>query len=134
MTALSHPFTRHTLLPAALVVLAAAVSGCASPSGANGPPAGTAEYVGDLHGIQARAKVSFEPLREYTLMAGEIRSRVARYSFTADIVGTSGYGEMLDQVRNERFKVKIDLTRDGFTVTSNPFGPGTPSTYHFTKQ
>jgi hypothetical protein len=78
--------------------------------------------------------VSFERLREYTLMAGEVRSPAGYYTFTADLVGTSGYGEMLDHGQNQRFKVKIDLTQGGFTLTSNPFGPGTPTAYHFRKQ
>lgn len=37
----------------------------------------TASYVANLHGLQANAQVSFEPLREFTIMAREIRSSVA---------------------------------------------------------
>ena len=95
---------------------------------------GNGNYVGDLHGSKAVANVSFEPLREYTIMSGEIRSNEAYYTFTADIVGTSGYGDILDHRDGSRFQIKIDITSDGFTLTSNPLGPGTPTSYRFVKQ
>ena len=91
-------------------------------------------YAGDIHGAKAIANVSFEPLREYTIMSGEIRSNNFRYTFTADIVGTSGYGTIVDHTENTRFQIKIDLTRNGFNLTSNPMGPGTPTTYNFVRQ
>jgi len=92
------------------------------------------DYVGDIDGTRAVANVSFEPLREYTVMAGEIRGSNFYYTFKADIVGESGYGDILDHSDNSRFRIKIDLTSDGFTLTSNPFGPGTPTTYYFRRQ
>lgn len=95
---------------------------------------GNGNYVGDLNGSRAVANVSFEPLREYTIMAGEIRSNEAYYTFTADIVGTSGYGDILDHADGSRFRIKIDLMADGFILTSNPLGPGTPTSYRFVKQ
>jgi hypothetical protein len=91
-------------------------------------------YVGDINGAQAVANVSFEPLREYTIMAGEIRSNNFYYTFKADIVGESGYGDILDHSDNSRFRIKIDLTSDGFVLTSNPLGPGNPTTYYFRRQ
>jgi Ca2+-binding RTX toxin-like protein len=103
------------------------------------PPGGSsgvenANYVGDIGGASASASVSFEPLPEYTLMAGEVRSGGFVYTFTADLVGSAGYGDMLDHQDNARFRIHIELTQDGFTLTSNPLGPGTPTRYFFTRQ
>jgi|GEM_PF-2876439 len=103
-----------------------------SPNGNQGTPSGS--YVGNINGAEAVANVSFEPLREYTIMSGEIRSSNFYYTFTADIVGSSGYGDITSHNDNERFRIKIDLTQDGFILTSNPFGPGTPSSYKFVRR
>jgi hypothetical protein len=132
------PFTRRNYLSAAVLVVLAAVSqGCDARGGGpgtQGTGTQTSEYSGDIHGVTARVQVSFERLRNYTLMAGEVRTNVSHYAFTADIVGSAGYGQMLDRLRNQRFQIKVELTRGGFKLTSNPFGPGTPSTYYFAKR
>lgn len=88
----------------------------------------------NIHGAPAVAIVSIEPLPNFTLVAGEVRSGAAVYSFKADIVGTSGFGEMLDFATNQRFQIRIDATANGFALTSNPLGPGQPSTYFFSRQ
>src|SRR5437764_13271206 len=122
--------TRKLLLPA-LALLAALAWGVALPDRlqAQPPRVWLVNYVADIHGARADARVSYEPLREYTLMGGEIRSNGIYYTFTADLVGASGFGDMVNHTHNERFRVKIDLTREGLNLTTNPFGPGTPTTY-----
>lgn len=96
-----------------------------------GPQVITLRYVGDIHGARAQAVVSFERLPEFVLMAGRIQSGSYTYSFKADIVGNAGYGDMLDHSQQTRFRIHIQLTATGFALTSNPFGPGAPTTYHF---
>jgi hypothetical protein len=107
---------------------------CCPPGVPSSPPVQTASYRGSIHGAPATASVSFEPLKESTLMSGEIRSAQYRYTFTADLFGSSGYGDMVAHADNSRFRIKIDLTTDGFQLTSNPQGPGTPSTYSFVRE
>jgi hypothetical protein len=118
----------------ALTLGAAAITMPTTAEAGKGPVQNVT-YVGDLHGARATAKVSYEPLREYTLMGGEIRSvGGSLYTFTADLVGNSGYATVVDHRDNVRFLARIDLTREGFSLTSNPFGPGMPTTYYFRKQ
>lgn len=107
---------------------------CKNPSVSRNNPFQNGNYVGNINGAEAIARVTFEPLREYTIMSGEILSNNFRYTFTADIVGTSGYGDIVDHKENTRFRIKIDLTQNGFNLTSNPLGPGTPTTYNFIRQ
>jgi hypothetical protein len=92
------------------------------------------DYVGTINGAQAVARVSFEPLREYTIMSGEIRSNKFYYTFTSDIVGTEGYGDIVDHQQNTRFRIKIELTQNGFVLTANPLGPGNPTVYNFVRK
>ncbi len=94
----------------------------------------TANYVGDIQGAPAFATVSFEQLRDYVLMSGQIQSGQFFYTFSAELVGASGFGEMVSQVEGTRFQIKIDLTPMGFALTSNPLGPGMPTTYYFTRK
>jgi hypothetical protein len=93
----------------------------------------TYRYMGNIHGAQAIAQISFEPLRDFTVMAGRIQSGPYVYTFRADIVGRSGYGDMLDHYTQSRFRIRIDLDQSAstFALTSNPFGPGRPTTYYF---
>ena len=88
-------------------------------------------YTADLQGMPASAQVSFEPLREYVLMSGVITSRVARYTFTANITGSEGFGSMLDHSTGDRIRIKIVVRNNGsnFTIILNPFGGAT--SYHF---
>lgn len=118
----------------ALILIILPLLACKIPRAARNQPFQNGNYVGDIHGARAIARVTFEPLREYTIMAGEIRSNNFYYTFTADIVGTSGYGDIVDHNENTRFRIKIDMTQNGFDMTSNPLGPGTPTTYHFVRQ
>jgi hypothetical protein len=91
---------------------------------------GVFNLVGDLGGLQANARVSIELLPEYAVMAGDIQSANAYYTFTSDIVGTSGYGDMTDGYTGERFRVHFELYAEGFILTSNPLQ--SPTNYIFT--
>ena len=93
----------------------------------------TMRFVGDINGARADAVVTFEQLRDYVLMSGEIQSKSFKYTFTADIYGDSGFGEIVSHSENTRFRIKIQYITNGFALTSNPLGPGTPSTYYFKK-
>jgi hypothetical protein len=117
-----------------LILIILPLLACRPPNTAKNRTFQNGNFVGDINGARAVAKVSFEPLREYTIMSGEIRSNNFYYTFTADIVGTSGYGDIVDHSENTRFRIKIDITQNGFNLTSNPLGPGTPTTYYFVKQ
>jgi hypothetical protein len=117
-----------------LILIILPLLACRVPNTSRSRTFQNGNYVGDVHGAKAFASVTFEPLREYTIMAGEIRSNNFYYTFTADIVGTSGYGDIVDHNENTRFRIKIDITQNGFTLTSNPLGPGTPTTYYFVRQ
>jgi hypothetical protein len=97
-------------------------------------PVASMHYAGNIHGAPALAMVSFERLPEYVLMAGQIRSGQYMYTFRADLVGASGFGEMLSLMEGTRFQIRIDITGAGFALTSNPFGPGQPSTYFFARR
>jgi len=90
----------------------------------------TNTYVGDLHGAQATARLVIEPLPNYTYVEGEISSDFAYYTFTAEIIGDRGWGDMLDHLTLERFRVQFDVAPNGFYLTSNPFLA--PTTYIFT--
>lgn len=118
----------------ALCLILLPILACKKPGVTTNNPYQNGNYIGDINGAEAVARVTFEPLREYTIMSGEIRSNNFRYTFTADIVGTSGYGDIVDHNENTRFRIKIDLTRNGFNLTSNPLGPGTPTTYTFVRR
>jgi hypothetical protein len=113
--------------------VAVLVSVCliAAAAHAAAAPVVTARYVGNINGARATAVVSFERLPEYTVMAGRIQSGRYVYTFRADIVGAAGYGEIVSHAENTRFQIYIQLTQTGFALTSNPLGPGTPTTYHF---
>ena len=77
--------------------------------------------VGNLAGVRADALVSFERLPKYVVMAGRIRSRTAAYSFQVDLVGSSGYGTILDHSNRARWRIRVQLVRGGFILISNPF-------------
>jgi hypothetical protein len=82
-------------------------------------------FSADLHGLPAVATVEFEQLYSYTVMAGEISSAQASYSFSADIYGDGGYGDMVDRVAGGSFRIQIqNLSEAGFVLIANPFqGP-----------
>lgn len=118
------------LLPAAIVL-----SSCKPEDPlTNGTGGNAITYVGTINGARATARVSFEPLPHYTIMAGDITSSQFYYTFSADIVGNSGYGDMLLHADNSRFLARFDVSGNGFTLTSNPFGPGNPTSYDFVRQ
>lgn len=91
----------------------------------------TLKYVGELNGLRAGAVVSFEALPDYVLVAGRIQSAAASYAFGCDLYGDTGYGTIVDLGNGTRWQIKVQVFRDGFALTSNPFGPGRPSTYLF---
>ena len=74
-------------------------------------------YVGNLHGLQATARVQVEQLREVTYVGGEITSQTAHYLFKADLWGERGWGDMIDMYSNERFRIQIDVLPGGFILT-----------------
>ncbi len=105
-----------------------------TPQGDGNTEIPSGNYVGNINGAEAIANVSFEDLRDYTIMAGEIRSSKFYYTFRADIVGSSGYGDVVYHNENIRFQIKIDLTPDGFILTSNPLGPNESASYKFVRR
>ncbi len=102
-------------------------------SAVHAAPILTVKYVGNINGARADATITYEKVFEYVVMAGRIQSGQYIYSFKADIVGASGYGDMLDHSTQSRFRIHIQFTQDGFVLTSNPFGPGYPTRYYFKK-
>jgi hypothetical protein len=95
------------------------------------PRAQTARYVGTINRARADALLSFEKMRDYTLVSGQIKSARFTYSFTADVYGESGFGTMTDRAAGTRFPIKLIFSQAGFTLISNPLGPGTPTPYEF---
>lgn len=93
----------------------------------------TVRYAGDVNGAKAYATVTYERVYDYVVMAGRVQGGQYVYTFKAEIVGTAGYGDMLDHSTQSRFRIHIQHTNDGFVLTANPFGPGTPSKYYFKK-
>jgi hypothetical protein len=112
---------------------------------AQAQPAGnviTWTFQGDIEGVVSQAAVSFEQLPrigvtpsptnaagiwvetvgQYLLLAGEIANTYARYAFTAELSnGVWGYGDMVDMVSGARFRIRLDLTPEGFILSTNPF-------------
>lgn len=87
------------------------------------------QFVSDFNEVPAIATVSYEELPEYAVFSGRIESNGYVYSFTSDIVGQGGYGDLLDQTDNETMRIQVELYRDGFNLTINPFGD--PVSYFF---
>jgi len=96
-------------------------------------PVVTVKYVGEINGAKAFATITYEKVFDYVVMAGRIQSGQYVYTFKADIVGTAGYGDLLDHSTQSRLRIHIQHTNDGFVLTANPFGPGAPSKYYFKK-
>jgi hypothetical protein len=94
-------------------------------------PVLTAQYVGNINGARADAALSFERVYHYTVVAGKIQSNGLTYTFTADVVGDTGYGTITDHAAGTRFQIRVVFFNNGFRLTSNPFGPGDPSNYDF---
>ena len=107
-----------------LVLLATAV---------HAAPVLAVKYVGEINGAKAFATITYEKVFDYVVMAGRIQSGQYVYTFKADIVGTAGYGDLLDHSTQSRLRIHIQHTNDGFVLTANPFGPGAPSKYYFKK-
>jgi hypothetical protein len=61
---------------------------------------------------------------------GQIYSGQFVYTFNADIVGNSGFGQMLSHAEGTEFRVKI-VAGNGFALTSNPLS--TPTTHYFSR-
>src|SRR5215510_11125381 len=91
----------------------------------------TVNFVGNLHGIEVVATMGFEQLYNYVLMVGQIRSSRTAYMLHVDLVDTSGFGEAVCLADGQRIPIRIDMMPAGFALTSNPFGPGMPTTYYF---
>ncbi len=100
-------------------------------------------FVGDIGGVQAVATVqwstepSFDPRspilgETYIQVAGEIQSGQFYYTFTAELYGPTGYGDMLDHYDGASFRIQLDVMTDGFYLTANPFGD--PAIYAFACQ
>jgi hypothetical protein len=65
-------------------------------------------------------------------MAGEITSGTSDYVFSAEITGSSGYGELV-LLPGGSVLIKIDLIPTGFIMTVDPYGEyGEPTVYVFT--
>src|SRR5262245_36944511 len=89
-------------------------------------------YMGDIGGAPAIAQVSYEPLRDHALFSGEIRKGPYVYTFTSEIVGDGGYGDMLNQASGERFRIAIlNLSAGGFMLIANPFEGTGQTAYYF---
>lgn len=80
------------------------------------------QFVGNLQGMQAVATVEFEQLHNYVLMEGDVKSQNGNYAFSADIYGDGGYGDMVDRMTGERFRIQIqNLAPAGFALVVNPY-------------
>jgi uncharacterized protein (DUF433 family) len=114
--------------------IVSAIAGLAAvltPSAAVARSVQTARYIGKINGARADAVLSFEQMREYKLVSGQIKSGRFTYGFTSDVYGESGFGTMTDHSAGTRFQIKVVFSQGGFRLISNPLGPGTPSTYDF---
>ena len=128
-----------------LLAAALAARGCIPPAGADDPTMTSASrdqlvqsdvlygtYMGDIGGAPAIAQVSYEPLRDHALFSGEIRKGPYLYTFTSEIVGDGGYGDMLDHASGERFRIAIsNLSAGGFMLIANPFEGTGQTAYYF---
>jgi hypothetical protein len=113
------------LLLSFVVLTGADGGGC---GGGEGPPlerGGERSYVTELNGLPAVATLTFEPLVTHTRVDGIIESSTARYVLGADVVGESGYGDMVDVGLNERMRIHLAFSTDGFRLTVNPLGGAT---------
>ncbi len=130
----TQPFAR--IPPALLLVLQISL--------ASAQPAGnvvTWTFQGDIEGVQTQVVVSFEQLPrigvtpsttaagiwvetigQYLLLAGQATNAYANYLFQAELSnGVWGYGEMVDTLTGERFRIRLDLIPEGFILSTNPF-------------
>ncbi len=99
-------------------------------------------FQGDIEGVQTQVAVSFEQLPrigvtpstttaagiwvetigQYLLLAGQATNAYANYLFQAELSnGVWGYGEMVDTLTGERFRIRLDLIPEGFILSTNPF-------------
>ena len=90
---------------------------------------GSNRFVSSFNGAEAVATVGYDRGYNNDVMSGTIQSGGYTYTFSADIVGTSGYGELVDYASYDRMTVHLDLYSNGFYLTINPFGH--PATYFF---
>ena len=104
--------------------------GALATAGAGNCPSNT--YTGEINGVQATARVTVEPLPSYTYVEGEVTSGQFYYTFTADLPGDRGWGDMVDHSDGSIFRIQIDVVGDGFYLTTNPFLA--PTTYIFSCQ
>ncbi len=94
--------------------------------GSDNPHCASNTYVGNLNGVEATIKVTVEPLVTHTYVQGQLTSPTANYTFTADMMGDRGWGDMVDLLTNERFRIQLDLLPGGgLILTANPFGGAT---------
>jgi hypothetical protein len=129
------------MIRAARIVFLAllALGGCGGGGGGDdggSPPAGGATtYTSVINGLPVTAIATLEPLVTFTVMAGQIQSgNVVLYTFTADLVGSSGFGTLLETATGLRSSIFIDLTATGFVLTNNVLpDPGPPTSYAFTR-
>lgn len=89
--------------------------------------------MGNIAGAPATARVTLETLPDYTSATIDIQSTY-HYTIIAQMHGSSGYGDLLCEQTNERQVVKVDAIDNGFSLTTNPQGPGSPSVYTFTRK
>lgn len=108
------------------------------PNGSNEPPpelAGSCAQgvlYGDINGAEATAIVEVSTLTQvmgeaagtiysgatYAVFAGEIHSGPYAYIFSADIFGSSGYGDMVSYADGSSFRIRIGLYPDGFLLAT----------------
>ncbi|MFN0039503.1 MAG: hypothetical protein ACKVP2_08345 [Burkholderiales bacterium] len=134
MKTFENPVLRHALLLAALLL---AVHGCGGGGGGGGgnPPATTSTYSSVINGLPVTAVATLEPLITHTVMSGQILNvNVVLYTFTADLVGSSGFGTLVETATLLRSSIFIELTATGFILTNNVLpDPGPPTSYVFTR-
>lgn len=110
-------------------------------TGSNDPPpqlAGSCAQgvlYGDINGAEATAIVEVSTLTQvmgeaagtiysgatYVVFAGEIHSGPYAYIFSADIFGSSGYGDMVSYADGSSFRIRVDLYPDGFLLATGVF-------------
>ena len=123
-----------------LIGLILLASGCGDDSGGSGNTSG--DYSGNINGLPANGQCNFE---DYRGVGGVLYQSCAistvnfTYSFNAELFNnTEGYADMLENPGGATIRILVQWNEPnyppaGFALTTNPLGPGPPTTYQFTR-
>ena len=100
-------------------------------------------FVGDIEGLEAIARLSFEPAFERAYVGGTIDTPTANYTFFGDMpidvdtkqpVSDVMWVEVNTTGSNERFRAEIRFHDVGFTFIANAYEGAYSTPYEFTCQ